>query len=516
MRSRGLDEFRRQGVLYTALGGWACVLWLAIMGWLASGPELGRVLLLGSAVNALPSWMAWCRRSDANARLVAGTLAAAHPALGVYLLGGHAWQMDWHMYFLVAMAALTVLCDWRPIVLAGLLIAGHHLILDYIAPAWVFSGEADMGRVLIHALAVALQAGALAFVTTQLRNLMVQQGHVQAESDRLARVATERSAELEAAVERAARAVAAANEAKASEAVERDRRERLERDSAAQRRRDMLAVAERFEASVSHLAARVSDGVGRLGASARVLGTSAGRTTAANLAATAIADQSSAGTDDLARRLVDLSRSVSAIASSVEAQGRSSSEAGARSAGARAAMAELQARTGRIANFAKLIDELAGKTNLLALNATIEAARAGEHGRGFAVVATEVKGLAGQAQGAAASVQELAALAQEGAGTTEAALLDIAALVEEFAGAALSIRDELGRQDTTAASITGAAREAATGATAIVTEMRTIADVAEETASLSVGMTAAIGELATVVTLLNEEAHRFTAQLRAA
>ncbi len=50
----------------------------------------------------------------------------------------------------------------------------------------------------------------------------------------------------------------------------------------------------------------------------------------------------------------------------------------------------------KIGDVVKLIQDIAGRTNLLALNATIEAARAGESGRGFAVVASEVKSLAVQ------------------------------------------------------------------------------------------------------------------------
>ncbi len=502
-----LDLLRVRAIRTLALVGWLCLPVLLIWGTAMGSPNTGLALAAAALGNVIPTWMALRRRHDGAARMSFAVLAALLPATYVYLLSGMTWQMDAHMYFFVALSMLAILCDWRPLALASVLIALHHLMLSYVLPAWVFENGATIGRVLFHALAVALQFAALTYLTTRTRGLIVAQDAAKIEGERLV-------AEAEAERGRAAAALAAATAAEERSARERARRKTAEARLAEERRSALIALADDFEQSVAGVAIAIEGAAATLEGSAATLtriAADAGRQ-ASEVAAGAA--QAAGATQDVADAVHRLTDSIGEIAESADAQATLTGTVRRNAEEGKSAVLDLAARAGDIGGLVGEIHEIATRTNLLALNATIEAARAGDAGRGFAVVAGEVKQLAGGTARASDKIVALIGSVRHGVAATETNIVGAADAVLRVATAAGDIKGAVAGQRGVAAEIERTAHEAARGVDMIEQRIARVAAVANEADTLSRHVREAAGTLSDHARRLRRSTDGFVEQLR--
>ncbi|MBA2934076.1 chemotaxis protein [Sphingomonas sp. CGMCC 1.13654] len=503
-----LNDLRRAGIRLLVCAGWISTIALFGMA-LFFGTSGWEALGVGIAVNLIPTLCAIRSRIDIAARNVVAVMLAVQPALLVFVMRGAAWQLDMHMYFFVSLAMLTILCDWRPLVIAGAAIAIHHLLLDAVASSWVFGGGTNIFRVLIHAVAVALQCGVLGYIATKLRGMILKQGFARHDSERLAE-------DARAAQHRAEEALAAAETSQRDAAAERNQREQAEATVNQMRRAELLRLAGEFERSVAAVASAVGIAATSLEESARSLNTLAQDTgrQAADAAGTAL--QASDAARSVAGGVSTLSRSIGSIAINVTQQAELTDHARLRSTQGDRAVRKLADRTQNVGEFANLISTIAAQTNLLSLNATIEAARAGEAGRGFAVVAQEVKALAGQAAHATGEITGLVTGMHSGAHEAEQSFAQVTDAIGELISAAAAIRAAVDEQREAATVIEHNADEAAAGMDAMAHRIAEVSTTASAAERLSGEVKSAAGALLRHAETLQSATDTFVTHLRAA
>ncbi|MDO9502401.1 methyl-accepting chemotaxis protein [Falsiroseomonas sp.] len=160
------------------------------------------------------------------------------------------------------------------------------------------------------------------------------------------------------------------------------------------------------------------------------------------------AEESLAVAETVASAAEELTASIRGITQQVREAAEVSRATAADSTETETVIVALSAAVGQIGDVTRLIQDIAGKTNLLALNATIEAARAGDAGKGFAVVAGEVKGLAAQTAKATEEIgQHIAAVSQRTAAAV-ATVQRIAQSVARLDALAACLADAVGQQDS--------------------------------------------------------------------
>ena len=446
-----MDELTLEGIrkagLTLVLGVAAALSLAALAAMLVIGAEdVLTVAIALAALLAFPAWLWHQGDTGATSRAAASMAIVAIPAVMLFAFRGMAWQVDLHMIFFAALAITAVLCDWRAILAATAVVAVHHLVLGMAIPDWVFGGGSSFVRILLHAVILLAEAGALIFICARvvaLLDAIAAKDAAQRATE--AAVAAEREQRMRE-LERATTALATGLEGLS--------RGELQHRITGEMPAGYTTIQTHFNDAIESLAMlvrAVSGGAVELeGNSAQIaqaaeqLAERSERTSARiEEASAAIAriDERLSGGNDTVRETV--ARADEAIAS--VQRGRAVTDEAVQT------MERVSDSARGIDAVIEGLDKIAFQTRVLAMNAAVEAGRAGEAGRGFAVVADLVGQLAMRSEEEAkrareqlTSTQDQVSSAVTAIGQIDGALNGIERVVEGVHGLLTGLAEDYG------------------------------------------------------------------------
>lgn len=390
---------------------------------LATGGGVVGVLIGCLTIAAASTFALRTMGHASSGRSLTGVALMAQVSMLVASMGGNPWQIDMHMAYFAALAVLVIYCDWIVIAAAAATVAVHHLGLSFILPMAVFPGAASLGRVIVHAVILIIEAITLIGVTVSVSSMFKANDAARRTTEEamaaaeIANKATQNArqseelgraqfAEAQAGLERQRATAVSALAAELSRLAAGDLTARIVADfdsDYAQIKTDFNLAADSLQAAmvaIAGVATGIRSGSGEISHAADNLSRRT-ESQAAHLGETASA------LDEITATVKSGAQGTRRAAIVVSAARTDAEQAGSVMRDAVDAMGQIAERSGQITQIISVIDEIAFQTNLLALNAGVEAARAGDSGRGFAVVAQEVRALAQRSADAAKEIKRL-------------------------------------------------------------------------------------------------------------
>jgi methyl-accepting chemotaxis protein len=468
------------------------VLWLhvpvSIAISMARGADWMLPLLLTAAM-AVAATLSWrIMGNELSTRLIFAVALMGDVSVFTFQLAGHRWQIDTHMYFFAALACLVSYCDYRPIIAATIAVALHHLILNLTLPAAVYPGGADLGRVVLHAVILLIEAGVLIWLARKLSHLF--------------ETTAQKTVEAQAANAAESRANA--------ERTETEQRAKRERETA------MRELASGFERKISHIVEAVAVAAGEIQGLSTSISRNGQATTQQTAAAAEASTRASANVGTVASATEELTASIGEIAKQVTRSAGIAGKAAEEARRTNSVVEGLASGTQKIGEVVTLIQNIASQTNLLALNATIEAARAGEHGKGFAVVASEVKALANQTAKATEEISAQVQSIQTATGQAVNAIQAIGGTIAEIDEISSQIAAAVDQQGAATKEISGNVQQAAEGTRHVSENILSVTRASDEAQTATSRLLDAANGLSSQSSRLKSEVDGFLGSLRVA
>jgi methyl-accepting chemotaxis protein len=283
-----------------------------------------------------------------------------------------------------------------------------------------------------------------------------------------------------------------------------------------EKRAALIALADRFDASVGHLVGLMASGSSELESTAQSMTGTAERTNNQATVVSSAAEEASTRVQTVAAAAEQLSSSISEISRQVAQSATITIRAVDSARRTDSIVRALSDGAKQIEHVAELISSIAGQTDLLALNATIEAARAGEAGRGFAVVAAEVKSLASQTAEATKEIGTRITQIQSATKEAVDAIQGITATIEEVSAIATTIGSAIEEQGAATAEIARNVTQTAQATQAVTTNIGGVSAAANETGGAAGLVLTAASNLSKQAEQLSGEVNIFLAGVRAA